>query len=276
MPPKRTKGVTKPIKKPRATKQANETDLESLKPEISVEASEIELFSKLSQEAQKLKKIQQDVNLAITSSVIENRPSNNVDGLLSELESSKNTLLEMYKQSVEKKLNISDKLLEVLKKDSEQLPTVPDGNEVVQLREQLREMEKKLDQSQELAEKAQEKTRELEKAIEKYEVISEITESVCGLRVEDVDDADPDNLVFQCIQAGSNGELHYELTLERLDGDEDEAKMVYKPHLDKSKNVEVLQRVVPEYFFGDLEFPVETLPQFYLKLSRALNRDKSA
>lgn len=142
------------------------------------------------------------------------------------------------------------------------------------------------DQSSKFQKKTQENLkltiRELERIIEKHETISDIIESICGVRVNDVNDSDSNNLVFDCTQGGYNGEIHYQLILSRAlvseDPDGDTVEMIYNPILgdddsEESERVTELKQFLPEYFFENLTFPVETLPQFYQKLARALNKE---
>lgn len=124
-----------------------------------------------------------------------------------------------------------------------------------------------------------------ENIIEKKEIITDMLESICGLSISEVDESDPNNLIFDCTQSGINGEISYKLSLCRTDDqnklngeavdDDDElfsdsgVIMVYTPLFESTDD---LKQILPEYFFESLTFPVETLPQFYQKLSRALNR----
>lgn len=98
------------------------------------------------------------------------------------------------------------------------------------------------------------------------ELILDMMEQVVGLRIHKVEDTE-DALFFNCSQSGKNGVLDYRLTILK----EDSSEIIYSP-LQSKESTEELTSYLPEYFFDDLTFPLDTLQQFYHKIYRGLNK----
>ncbi|GMM36424.1 Csm1 protein [Saccharomycopsis crataegensis] len=245
----------------------------------------------------------------IASSLIAGDKSNSglVEKLISDLNGSKNGLFDNYKKTMEQKTEVSDNLISLLTEKIKTLESQPtekinhhdeekasqhlaDQQKIAELTKEVEDLKQKLkqvtglnDESMSNAIILNEKITEYQRTVEKHEIITDILESICGLRVDDVDDSDSNNLTFNCVQGGVNGEISYQLILSRtVVGDtpadsnitvDETVEMVYNPVVENDDDAKKLKRVLPDYFFESLTFPVETLPQFYQKLSRALNKE---
>lgn len=99
------------------------------------------------------------------------------------------------------------------------------------------------------------------------ELILDMLEQIVGLRIHKVDDTE-EALSFDCSQTGKNGVLDYRLTIFKQDSSE----IIYSPVPSEEEDHNVLTDYLPDYFFDDLTFPLDTLQQFYHKIYRGLNK----
>ncbi|KXJ92312.1 chromosome segregation protein Csm1/Pcs1-domain-containing protein [Microdochium bolleyi] len=80
-----------------------------------------------------------------------------------------------------------------------------------------------------------------------------------------------DEDVFDCIQTGRNGTLHFKLAT-GVDGTNDnyeETQFVYMPQLDDSRD-EDLKEMLPDYLSEDITFPRPQAARFYSRVMKAL------
>ncbi|KAL5614442.1 hypothetical protein BROUX41_004547 [Berkeleyomyces rouxiae] len=78
--------------------------------------------------------------------------------------------------------------------------------------------------------------------------------------------------VFDCLQTGRSGTLHFKLAIEQEDGSNgeyEEAQFTYRPQLDENRDSELIE-LLPEYLTEEITFPRPHAAKFYTRVSRAL------
>ncbi|CAH0050033.1 unnamed protein product [Clonostachys solani] len=88
---------------------------------------------------------------------------------------------------------------------------------------------------------------------------------VRGFKKEEEED------VFDCIQTGRNGTLHFKLAVDRIDSVDnfDDVKYKYRPQLDSNRDGELMDRL-PSYLVDDLAFTRLQASNFYAVIVKAL------
>ncbi|KAI0506220.1 chromosome segregation protein Csm1/Pcs1-domain-containing protein [Xylaria bambusicola] len=89
---------------------------------------------------------------------------------------------------------------------------------------------------------------------------------VCGVKREN------DEEVFDCVQTGRNGTLHFKLSI-ALDGSSDkfeDAQFMYMPQLDGARDQELID-TLPDYLVEEITFPRLHAAKFYSRVVKALN-----
>ncbi|KAG6019683.1 hypothetical protein E4U41_003136 [Claviceps citrina] len=91
-----------------------------------------------------------------------------------------------------------------------------------------------------------------------------------GLIVRGVSQIDSAN-VFDCIQTGRNGTLHFKLALEAGEDPEnyDEIQFTYKPQLDRERDRD-LMTILPDYLVEEITFTRTQASKFYNRLNKSL------
>ncbi|KAK4157253.1 chromosome segregation protein Csm1/Pcs1-domain-containing protein [Chaetomidium leptoderma] len=75
--------------------------------------------------------------------------------------------------------------------------------------------------------------------------------------------------VFDCIQTGRNGTLHFKLAVD-IDPEEGEAHCHYTPQLDSNRDRALID-VLPGYLVDEISFPQTQAGKFYARVLKALN-----
>ncbi|PQE31672.1 chromosome segregation protein [Rutstroemia sp. NJR-2017a WRK4] len=75
--------------------------------------------------------------------------------------------------------------------------------------------------------------------------------------------------VFDCIQTGRNGTLHFKLGVENETTAHGDADCRYTPLLDPSRDKPLLE-LLPDYLVDEIEFPRPQAARFYARITRAL------
>ncbi|KAI5466553.1 chromosome segregation protein Csm1/Pcs1-domain-containing protein [Mariannaea sp. PMI_226] len=86
-----------------------------------------------------------------------------------------------------------------------------------------------------------------------------------GLKQEETED------VFDCIQTGRNGTLHFKLAVESVDqadGYED-VQFTYRPQLDPDRDGELMD-ILPDYLVEEITFPRHQASKFYARVIKSL------
>ncbi|RFU77022.1 chromosome segregation [Trichoderma arundinaceum] len=91
-----------------------------------------------------------------------------------------------------------------------------------------------------------------------------------GLIVRDVRRIDKED-VFDCIQTGRNGTLHFKLALEDLDAADsyEDVQFAYRPQLDSSRDGDLIE-VLPDYLTEEITFPRNQASKFYTRVIKSL------
>ncbi|KAJ8131340.1 hypothetical protein O1611_g2285 [Lasiodiplodia mahajangana] len=88
---------------------------------------------------------------------------------------------------------------------------------------------------------------------------------VCGVKREN------DEEVFDCVQTGKNGTLHFKLAI-GVDGSSDkfeDAQFMYMPQLDAARDEELID-TLPDYLTEEITFPRLHAAKFYSRVVKAL------
>ncbi|KAI1736585.1 chromosome segregation protein Csm1/Pcs1-domain-containing protein [Xylaria scruposa] len=89
---------------------------------------------------------------------------------------------------------------------------------------------------------------------------------VCGVKQEN------DEEVFDCVQTGKNGTLHFKLSIGN-DGSSDkfeDARFMYMPQLDAARDEELID-TLPDYLVEEITFPRLHAAKFYSRVVKALS-----
>ncbi|KAI0187361.1 chromosome segregation protein Csm1/Pcs1-domain-containing protein [Xylaria flabelliformis] len=89
---------------------------------------------------------------------------------------------------------------------------------------------------------------------------------VCGVKQEN------DEEVFDCVQTGKNGTLHFKLSIGN-DGSSDkfeDARFMYMPQLDAARDEELIE-TLPDYLVEEITFPRLHAAKFYSRVVKALS-----
>ncbi|KAJ4864519.1 chromosome segregation protein csm1/Pcs1 domain-containing protein [Trichoderma breve] len=91
-----------------------------------------------------------------------------------------------------------------------------------------------------------------------------------GLIVRDVRRIDKED-VFDCIQTGRNGTLHFKLALEDMDSADsyEDVQFAYRPQLDASRDGDLIE-ALPDYLTEEITFPRNQAPKFYARVIKSL------
>ncbi|KAI0393512.1 chromosome segregation protein Csm1/Pcs1-domain-containing protein [Xylariaceae sp. FL0594] len=89
---------------------------------------------------------------------------------------------------------------------------------------------------------------------------------VCGVRRE------KDDEVFDCVQTGRNGTLHFKLAAspEGASDNFDDAQFMYMPQLDSARDAGLIE-LLPDYLTEDITFPRLHAAKFYSRVVKALS-----
>ncbi|KAI3402258.1 hypothetical protein diail_187 [Diaporthe ilicicola] len=77
--------------------------------------------------------------------------------------------------------------------------------------------------------------------------------------------------VYDCIQTGRNGTLHFKLAIANENSDEntDEAEFMYKPQLDERRDSQLID-MLPGYLVEEISFPRAHAAKFYSRVLKSL------
>ncbi|KAL7949818.1 chromosome segregation protein Csm1/Pcs1 domain-containing protein [Trichoderma barbatum] len=110
-----------------------------------------------------------------------------------------------------------------------------------------------------------------EKEIQQVTQVKEdLYADLTGLIVRDVRRIDKED-VFDCIQTGRNGTLHFKLALEDRDAAEsyEDVQFTYRPQLDSSRDGDLIE-VLPDYLTEEITFPRNQASKFYGRVIKSL------
>lgn len=77
--------------------------------------------------------------------------------------------------------------------------------------------------------------------------------------------------MFDCIQTGRNGTLHFKLAAanEKASESYDDAQCNYVPQLNESRDRDLME-LLPEYLVDEITFPRDQAAKFYARVVKAL------
>lgn len=174
-----------------------------------------------------------------------------------------------YKKSVQRRLDAADLVVERAVSENTLLRQKLESREVEleDLRHQLETVKRQLGDAKEQA----------QRDMETIEVIKDLFEHLCGVRVHRTYEDDT-GLWFDSSQGSKNGIMDYKLGFvksEKNEGDSVvETEVIYVPLLKQrtAEELQELQKKLPDYLFETLSFPLRSLNQFYVKMSKSLNK----
>ncbi|KAL1838186.1 hypothetical protein VTK73DRAFT_4431 [Phialemonium thermophilum] len=79
--------------------------------------------------------------------------------------------------------------------------------------------------------------------------------------------------VFDCIQTGRNGTLHFKLSIANDAASSeafDDAQYLYMPQLDPARDADLIA-VLPDYLVEEISFPRAHAAKFYARVMKSLN-----
>ncbi|UKZ73478.1 hypothetical protein TrVFT333_001125 [Trichoderma virens FT-333] len=102
------------------------------------------------------------------------------------------------------------------------------------------------------------------------QVKEDLFADLTGLIVRDVRRIDKED-VFDCIQTGRNGTLHFKLALEDMDSADsyEDVQFAYRPQLDASRDGDLIE-VLPDYLTEEITFPRNQASKFYARVIKSL------
>ncbi|KAL3231597.1 Monopolin complex subunit CSM1 [Nakaseomyces bracarensis] len=185
--------------------------------------------------------------------------------------------LTQYKQSVQRRLDSADLVVERVVAENTLLKQKLESREV-----ELDDMRRQLEAAKKQLGEAQEQTH---RDMETIEVIKDLFEHLCGVRVHRTYEDDT-GLWFDSSQGSKNGIMDYKLGFVKSTKLEDnananekesghvETEVIYVPLLKQrtAEELQELQKKLPDYLFETLSFPLRSLNQFYVKMSKSLNK----
>ncbi|KAI9891279.1 MAG: hypothetical protein M1814_002969 [Vezdaea aestivalis] len=78
--------------------------------------------------------------------------------------------------------------------------------------------------------------------------------------------------VYDCLQTGRNGTLHFKLAIETTDGNSyDDAECHYTPLLDQDRDGDLIE-LLPDYLTEEITFPRERAAMFYSRIVQTLSK----
>ncbi|CAN8102420.1 unnamed protein product [Discula destructiva] len=91
-----------------------------------------------------------------------------------------------------------------------------------------------------------------------------------GLVITSVKRDGPED-VYDCIQTGRNGTLHFKLAIANENSDEnlDEAEFMYKPQLDERRDAQLIE-ILPDFLVEEITFPRPHAAKFYARVLKSL------
>ncbi|KAJ4291653.1 hypothetical protein N0V90_009548 [Kalmusia sp. IMI 367209] len=103
----------------------------------------------------------------------------------------------------------------------------------------------------------------------KVELYSDLTNLlVMGSEVKKTEDGDD---VYDCIQTGRNGTLHFQLTVSSEGDSYDENEFNYNPMLDEQRDKDLIE-LLPDYLTEEIGFPRDQAPKFFMKIVDSMSK----
>ncbi|KAH7244611.1 hypothetical protein FSOLCH5_012009 [Fusarium solani] len=100
----------------------------------------------------------------------------------------------------------------------------------------------------------------------KEDLYADLTDLIIrGVRQEEMED------VFDCIQTGRNGSLHFKLAVETAEASDsyEDTQFTYRPQLDSNRDGELMD-ILPDYLVEEITFPRPQASRFYARVVKSL------
>ena len=79
--------------------------------------------------------------------------------------------------------------------------------------------------------------------------------------------------MYDCIQTGRNGSLHFKLCIDdEASSDGEDAQFVYTPQLDPSRDAALVE-MLPDYLVEEISFPRMQAAKFYKRVMQSLTEE---
>ncbi|UPL02651.1 hypothetical protein LCI18_013585 [Fusarium solani-melongenae] len=100
----------------------------------------------------------------------------------------------------------------------------------------------------------------------KEDLYADLTDLIIrGVKQEEMED------VFDCIQTGRNGSLHFKLAVETTEAAEsyEDTQFTYRPQLDSNRDGELMD-MLPDYLVEEITFPRHQASRFHARVAKSL------
>ncbi|KGO39877.1 Monopolin complex, subunit Csm1/Pcs1 [Penicillium expansum] len=116
-------------------------------------------------------------------------------------------------------------------------------------------------------------TAEAAQASQLAQLKEDLYSDLTGLIVRDVKNRESDYL-YDCIQTGINGTLHFHLVVPKVSTDYDKTEFQYLPHLDPNRDRDLVN-LLPDFLTVDITFVRGQAAKFYTRVIDALTKRRS-
>ncbi|KXG53879.1 Monopolin complex, subunit Csm1/Pcs1 [Penicillium griseofulvum] len=116
-------------------------------------------------------------------------------------------------------------------------------------------------------------TAEAAQASQLAQLKEDLYSDLTGLIVRDVKNRESDYL-YDCIQTGINGTLHFHLVVPKVSVDYDKTEFQYLPHLDPNRDRDLVN-LLPDFLTVDITFVRGQAAKFYTRVIDALTKRRS-
>ncbi|KAJ5170602.1 Monopolin complex subunit Csm1/Pcs1 [Penicillium coprophilum] len=116
-------------------------------------------------------------------------------------------------------------------------------------------------------------TAEAAQASQLAQLKEDLYSDLTGLIVRDVKNRESDYL-YDCIQTGMNGTLHFHLVVPKVSADYDNTEFQYLPHLDSNRDRDLVN-LLPDFLTVDITFVRGQAAKFYTRVIDALTKRRS-
>ncbi|KAJ5617547.1 hypothetical protein N7537_002661 [Penicillium hordei] len=116
-------------------------------------------------------------------------------------------------------------------------------------------------------------TAEAAQASQLAQLKEDLYSDLTGLIVRDVKNRESDYL-YDCIQTGINGTLHFHLVVPKASADYDKTEFQYLPHLDPNRDRDLVN-LLPDFLTVDITFVRGQAAKFYTRVIDALTKRRS-
>ncbi|KAJ5373750.1 Monopolin complex subunit Csm1/Pcs1 [Penicillium concentricum] len=116
-------------------------------------------------------------------------------------------------------------------------------------------------------------TAEAAQASQLAQLKEDLYSDLTGLIVRDVKNRESDYL-YDCIQTGINGTLHFHLVVPKVSADYDKTEFQYLPHLDPNRDRDLVN-LLPDFLTVDITFVRGQAAKFYTRVIDALTKRRS-